>query len=105
MELKKITAIIRSGKLEDVEKRLRESGVDGISVTTVKGYGEYINFFSHNWKVDHARIEIFTNASEVNRIIQIIMDTACCELPGDGVIAVLPVERFFKIRNKTERIA
>jgi len=40
MELRKVNAIIRSNILEDVEKRLHEIGVKGITVTQVKGYGE-----------------------------------------------------------------
>ena len=104
MELKKITAIIRASKLEDVERRLQESGVDGVSVSTVKGYGEYKNFLTQNWMVTHSRIEIFTIETEVKKIVDIILDTASCGLAGDGVIAVLPVEKFFKIRDKAEKI-
>lgn len=103
MELNKITAIIRASKLQDVETKLREKGVDGISVSAVKGYGEYKNFFTHGWMVDHARIEIFANKIKVDEIVNIILDAASCNLPGDGVIAVLPVERFFKIRDKSEQ--
>jgi nitrogen regulatory protein PII len=44
MELKKITAIIRSDQLEDVEHRLKGPGIPGISVDHVKGYGAYVNF-------------------------------------------------------------
>ena len=45
MELKKITAIIRSDQLEDVENRLKSLDVPGITVDHVKGYGEYANLF------------------------------------------------------------
>ena len=49
MELRKVTAIIRSSVLEEVEERLRGIGVRGISVTKVKGFGEYANFYSYNF--------------------------------------------------------
>ncbi len=39
MNLRKVTATIRSERLEEVEKRLQEAGVKGLSVTKVKGYG------------------------------------------------------------------
>ncbi len=39
MNLRKVTAIFRSERLEEVEKRLQEAGVKGLSVTKVKGYG------------------------------------------------------------------
>ncbi|MDX9907757.1 MAG: P-II family nitrogen regulator [Bacteroidales bacterium] len=102
MELKKITAIIRSTKLEEVEDHLHRANIKGISVSTVKGYGENKNFFGHDWKVTHARIEIFTRASEVDRIAKIIMESASTGSSGDGVIAVLPVENIWKIRTKSK---
>ena len=102
MELKKITAIIRAGKLQEVENKLKDGGVEGISVSTVKGYGEYKNFFNHDWMVDHVRIEIFTTQTKVDRIVNTILDAASESLPGDGMIAVLPVERFVRIRDKSE---
>ena len=102
MVLKKITAIIRSSELEEVENQLQKIDVEGISVSTVKGYGESKNFFSRDWKVTHARIEIFTRASEVDRIAKIIMESASTGSSGDGVIAVLPVENIWKIRTKSK---
>lgn len=60
MELRKVTAIIRSSSLQQVEERLQAMNVKGMSVSNVKGYGEYANFFTHDWQVTHSRIEIFT---------------------------------------------
>ncbi|VAW89510.1 hypothetical protein MNBD_GAMMA17-635, partial [hydrothermal vent metagenome] len=59
MDYRKITAIIRRDVLEKVEQKLQAMGVQGISVTRVKGYGEYADFYSRDWMVSHARIEIF----------------------------------------------
>lgn len=55
MEFSKITAIVRTTKLEEVEKRLQEIGVSGLSVSRVKGYGEYANFYSRDWMVTGSR--------------------------------------------------
>ncbi len=60
MELRKVTAVIRGEALEKVERQLQEMGVEGISVTRVKRYGESANFSTNDWLVSHARIEIFT---------------------------------------------
>ncbi len=102
MEWKKITAIIRSLRLESVERRLQEIGVKGISVSKVKGYGEYADYSSSDWKVTHARIEIFIDAARVQEVVNAIMETACSGHRGDGIVAVLPVERIYRIREKTE---
>ena len=63
MEWKKITAIVRAERLEDVEQRLMAVRVGGITVSRIKGYGEYKNFFSTDLMITHVRIEIFTEAS------------------------------------------
>lgn len=55
--------------LEKVENALQEIGVTGISVTYIKGYGDYANFFQSPPLIKHARIEIFTDEKEVKSIV------------------------------------
>ena len=76
--------------------------VKGISVTKVKEYGEYANFFNPDWMVNHSRIEIFTEKAKVEEIVAAIMDIAHTGMPGDGIVAVLPVEKRYRIRTKSE---
>lgn len=95
----KVTAIIRRSALEAVETRLKQLNVPGISVSTVKGFGEYANFFSHDWMVSHARIELFVEASESGQIIRAIEETARSGEAGDGFVAVLPVVQLIRIRT------
>lgn len=102
MDIKMMVAIIRREKLQDVEQKLRDIGVERINVSKIKGYGEYHDFFSRDWMVDEVRIDIFTRADEVDRIVTAIMDGAHTGLPGDGVVAVIPVEKFYLIRTRTE---
>lgn len=102
MELRKIVAIIRTTVLEKVEGRLIDMGVKGISVTRVKGYGEYVNFFTPDWLVTHARIEILTEKAKADEIVAAILDSAHVGMSGDGIVAVIPVEKLYRIRNKSE---
>jgi len=102
MQLKKIVAIVRSSVLESVEKRLRESGVKGISVSPIKGYGEYANLYKADRMVTNVKIEIFTELSAVDAIVTAIMETAHLGIEGDGFVAVLPVEKLYRIRTKAE---
>jgi nitrogen regulatory protein P-II 1 len=102
MEHRIIVAIIRRNKLEEVEKRLREIGIARIVVSKVKGYGEYCDFFARDWMVDEVRLEIFTGKDRVDSITTAIMDAAHTGLLGDGIIAVIPIERFFRIRTRSE---
>jgi len=101
MEIKKIVAIIRTSALEAVEEKLKIIGVKGISVSPVKGYGEYANFFRPDWMVSNAMLNIFTAANQVDAIVSTIMETACAGCPGDGIVAVMPVDNLYRIRTKS----
>ncbi len=104
MDIKQIVAIIRRDKVEEVEKKLQGMGVERINVSKVKGYGEYHDFFAPDWMVEEVRLEIFTRKDEVEAITAAIMDAAHTGLPGDGIVAVVPVEKFFLIRTRAEAI-
>ena len=97
-----IIANIRSDKLNDVEKRLERLGVERINVCKVKGFGEYHNFFAPNWLSNEVRVEIFTKKQEVEAIAVAIMEAAHTGIPGDGVVAVVPIEKLYLIRNRCE---
>lgn len=102
MDMKLIVAIIRRDKREEVETALQRAGVERVDLSKVKGYGEYHNFFSPTWMEDEVRLEIFTRHHKVEAIARAILDSAHTGLPGDGVVAVLPVERLFLVRSRAE---
>jgi nitrogen regulatory protein P-II 1 len=102
MELKKIIAIIRSGLLKDVEGRLKKIGVRGLTVTRVKGYGEEKAIWAQDWLGEHARIEIFADKIKADAIAAAIMEVAHTGAQGDGIVCILPVEKIFRIRTKSE---
>ena len=104
MDIKQIVAIIRRDKLEEVEKKIQSMGVELINVSKVKGYGEYHDFFARDWMVEEVRLEIFTKKDKVETITAAIMDAAHTGEPGDGIVAVVPVEKFFLIRTRSEAI-
>lgn len=102
MDTKLIVAIIRRAKLEAVEEKLKQIGVERVDVSGVKGYGEYHNYYTRDWLEYETRIEIFTRQHKVERIVGTIMEAAHTGLPGDGVIAVVPIDKLFVIRTKVE---
>lgn len=102
MELRKVIAIIRCEDLEKAEAALQHAGVPGISVTYVKGFGEYANFFKSPPLVKHVRIEIFTEEASVQNIVEAIFESAHSGLSSDGIIAVQPVEYLYSIRTKSK---
>jgi nitrogen regulatory protein P-II 1 len=99
VQFAKITAIIRCARLDEVETELRLAGIEGLTVSYVKGFGEYANFFRRDWTTTHGRLEIFVPRERAEHVAEIITNAARTGTPGDGVVAILPVERFYHIRN------
>jgi nitrogen regulatory protein P-II 1 len=101
MELSAVIAIIRHDKLEPVERRLQEIGIKGISVSKVKGYGEYPNFFTRDWMVESVRLEIFTTKEKADTIVAAIAEAGHSGSRGDGIVVVYPIEKFYNIRLRS----
>lgn len=97
-----IIANFRRGRLDEVEKKLERMGVERLNVSKVKGFGEYHNYFAHNWLEDEVRVEIFTKTHRVDSIVSAIMDAACTQCAGDGVVAVMPIHKLYLIRGRSE---
>lgn len=97
----KVTAIVRGLVLEHVEAELERLGVPGVTVTSVRGFGEYRDFFRRDWTVGHARLELFVPRAEADRYVRAILATASTGEPGDGIVAVAPVDALVRIRDGT----
>ena len=88
---RKIVAIVRRIRLPAIEDRLCCEGVAGITVTPVKGFGEYANAFARDLLVPHVRLDVYVAADDVDRLVAAIVDAARTGEPGDGFVAVEPV--------------
>ncbi len=104
MGLMYVIAVIRAGALEAVEQELVKVGVHGLTVIKVKGLGRHANFFSRDWLSEEAKIEIVAEETKVGAIVTAIMDAAHTGDPGDGIVTVLPVSKFFRIRTRSEAL-
>jgi len=103
MELKLVVAIVRTHSLGTVEKRLQEMGVRGMTVIAAKGYGARANRFSRDWLVDQVKIEIYVEQDRAESIAAAILDTAHSGAAGDGIVAILPVDKVFSVRTRSEQ--
>ncbi len=102
MDLKCVVAVVRPDVLEVLERRLGAIHVHGMTVTRVRGFGAHPNVFADDWTTEHIKIEVFAEADNVDALVTTIMDIAHVGAVGDGVVAVLPVEKFFRVRSKSE---
>ena len=104
--MKLVTAIIKPFKLDDVRDALAEVGVQGITVTEVKGFGrqkghtelyrgaEYVVDF-----LPKVKIEVAIDAKQLDRVIEAIVKSARTDKIGDGKIFVYDLEQVVRIRT------
>lgn len=104
--MKKIEAIIKPFKLDEVKEALQEVGVQGLSVIEVKGFGrqkghtelyrgaEYVVDF-----LPKVKIEAVLDDDQVDGAIEAIVEAAKTDKIGDGKIFVSPVEQAIRIRT------
>jgi nitrogen regulatory protein P-II 1 len=104
--MKKIEAIIKPFKLDEVREALSELGVSGLTVTEVKGFGrqkghtelyrgaEYVVDF-----LPKIKLEVVVAAEMLERAVEAIVKAAHTGKIGDGKIFVTPVEQVIRIRT------
>jgi len=102
MEFVNIIAIIRFGVLKRVEEKLREIGAPGVTVSHIRGYGEYADLYKDDWLVDQIRLDIFAAEADAERIVTALMEAAHTGMEGDGVVAVMPVQSLYHIRTRQQ---
>mmetsp|Transcript_27687 Transcript_27687/g.51492 ORF Transcript_27687/g.51492 Transcript_27687/m.51492 type:complete len:130 (+) Transcript_27687:57-446(+) len=106
LHMKKIEAIIKPFKLDEVKEALQDFGIQGLSVVEVKGFGrqkghtelyrgaEYVVDF-----LPKVKIEVVLEADQVDGAIEAIVGAAKTDKIGDGKIFVSPVEQAIRIRT------
>ncbi|MBT4365531.1 MAG: P-II family nitrogen regulator [Desulfobacterales bacterium] len=104
--MKKIEAIIKPFKLDDVKEALNEIGIQGMTIVEVKGYGrqkghkeiyrgaEYIVDF-----IPKIKIELVVDSQVVDKVVETIKKAANTGKIGDGKIFVLSVEQAIRVRT------
>jgi nitrogen regulatory protein P-II 1 len=107
--MKKIEAIIKPHKLDDVREALSEAGIAGLTVSEVKGYGRQKGhsetYRGAEYKIDFlpkVKLEIALVDDQVDRCIELIINNAKTGKIGDGKIFVSNLERVIRIRTSEE---
>ena len=107
MSLKKIEAIIKPFKLEEVKEALTEVGIEGMTVTEVKGFGRQKGhteiYRGSEYTVDFlpkVKLEIILGEALVDKAVAAILKGAKTGKIGDGKIFVLPVDEAIRIRTE-----
>lgn len=104
--MKKVEAIIKPFKLEDVKEALSEIGIQGMTVTEVKGFGRQKGhteiYRGSEYTVDFlpkVKLEIVVDDEQTDDVVDKIVSTANTGKIGDGKVFVSPVEQAVRIRT------
>lgn len=104
--MKKIDAIIKPFKLDEVKNALHDIGVEGMTVTEVKGFGRqkgvvevYRGAEYHIPFIPKVKLEIVVNDDKAEKVVQIIQERAQTGEIGDGKIFISSVEDAVRIRT------
>lgn len=105
--MKKIEAIIKPFKMEDVKESLAEMGIEGMTVSEVKGFGRQKGhteiYRGSEYTVDFlpkVKIELVVADSMLDKAVQAISIAAKTGKIGDGKIFILPIENAIRIRTE-----
>lgn len=104
--MKKIEAIIRPEKLDDVRHALEKAGCTGLMISEIEGHGQQKGLVQQ-WRGEKYRVELLSKIKieivvknqDVDRIIKTIVEVARTGEIGDGKIFLSPIEDAFKIRT------
>jgi nitrogen regulatory protein PII len=104
--MKKIEAIIRPFKLEEVKEVLVEEGIRGLTISEVRGYGRQKGhtetYRGSEYRIEFVpkiKIEVVVEDSKVDKIVDAILKTAKTGQVGDGKIFIYNVEDVVRIRT------
>ncbi|MDG2467918.1 MAG: P-II family nitrogen regulator [Pirellulaceae bacterium] len=104
--MRKVEAIIRHFKLEDVKNALSECGIDGMTITEVRGFGRQKGhtemYRGTEYAVDFVpkvKIEVVCSAENYEKVVDTMLKTAQTGQIGDGKIFVSNLEEVIRIRT------
>jgi nitrogen regulatory protein P-II 1 len=104
--MKMIIGIIKPFKLDDVKEALKNVGIQGLTISDAQGFGRQRGhtevYRGAEYTIDFVpkvRIEVLTEDGDVERIVNLIIETARTGKIGDGKVWVVPIDSVYRIRT------
>ena len=104
--MKRVDAVIRPSQLDDVKQRVNALGITGLTVSEVRGFGRQKGhtetYRGAEYQIDvrpKIKLELVLPAEQVERIVNVIADSAKTGKIGDGKIFISSIENAVRIRN------
>jgi nitrogen regulatory protein P-II 1 len=104
--MKLIVAVIKPFKLDDVKEALKTIGVQGMTLTEAQGFGRQRGhtevYRGAEYEVDFVpkvRVEVLVDDSQVDEVVDAVVDNAATGKIGDGKVWVVPVDALVRVRT------
>jgi nitrogen regulatory protein P-II 1 len=104
--MKLITAIVKPARVDDIKIALQSNGIQGMTVSEASGFGRQKGhteiYRGAEYVVDlipKVRIEVLVDDADLNRILDLVVNTANSGAIGDGKVWVTPVETVVRVRT------
>jgi nitrogen regulatory protein P-II 1 len=104
--MKLITAIVKPPRVEEIKTALQANGIQGMTVSEASGFGRQKGhkevYRGAEYTVDlvpKVRVEVLVDDADMNRVLDLIVNTANTGAIGDGKVWVTPVETVVRIRT------
>lgn len=99
--MKMVSAVIRTTALGRIVKSLRDMDIAGMTISEVKGLGDQVSV-SGPFEI-HNRVEVIVSDDKADAVSRVIAENAHTGIPGDGIVAVWPLDYVREIRTGEEK--
>jgi nitrogen regulatory protein PII len=105
MNIKRITAIVPTYQLTNLETCLRAAGVPGMTIDSVRGFGEHANYFRSDLLRDNVQVQVFINSERCEEITEVIKQFARDEHISAGILVIENIDRLIDLNTGQDILA
>lgn len=95
----KVVMILNISDYELISDEINKLNIPGMSVGTVKGFGDYVNEFNPQGLSESLKIEIYTSSEQSEKVATVLSDLANNMTQGGGVVAIEPVSKLMNVKK------
>lgn len=99
MWFSKVVMIINITDYELISDEIHKLNVPGITVSNVKGFGDYVNVYSSQGLCDSLKVEVYTSSEHADEIASSLSKLAINMTEGGGVVAIEPVSKLMNVKK------
>lgn len=95
----KVVIILNISDYELINDEINKLNIPGITISNVKGFGDYVNEFNAHGLSNSLKIEIYTSSEQAENIAKVLSELANKMTEGGGVVAIEPVSKLMNVKK------